>query len=242
MKLLIEDYTYYETADLIDLIKNSDVLKTPTKKLLIKYVDDVSVQLTELYHQLSRKPVGLHCYKDLELINNQFAELILFILQTDNVHKSELTTRTNRINGLINKLVNSLEYSVTINIFEQIQNCYYDIKELNDTFLSKCTPIIVNTRTDKEDKSYYGFSTNSKISNINSKNINKLSDIVDNDKYANTDNNIKNYTKNSLNTIINKPTGYIVKPSSLQHKRSTLDFNKRKLTINNNERDLYNGK
>lgn len=225
MKLLIEDYTEYMTDDLIDLVNDSDVLKAPTKKLVNKYIDDISIQLLELYHQLNRKPVGLQCYKDLDFINNTFAELILYILQTENVHKSEIETQTNKISGLINKLINSLEYSVTINIFEQMEKCYENIKGINDTFLSKCTPIIINTST--EDNTSFVMNTKSN----NSKNIDKLSNIVDSNKFTNTDSNIKNYTRNSLNTIINKPTNYIVRPSSLQHRRSTQNFNRRKLNV-----------
>ena len=74
MKLLIEDYTYYETEDLLDLVLNCKNLKSPTKKVVYNFVSDISIQLSELYHQLNRKPLGLEVYKQLSEINNNFAD------------------------------------------------------------------------------------------------------------------------------------------------------------------------
>ena len=58
MKLLIEDYTYYETEDLFDLVLNCKNLKSPTEKVVYNFVSDISIQLSELYHQTKIKSIN----------------------------------------------------------------------------------------------------------------------------------------------------------------------------------------
>ena len=243
MKLLIEDYTYYETEDLLDLVLNCKNLKPPTKKVVYKFVSDISIQLSELYHQLNRKPLGLDVYKQLSEINNNFANFILYLLETSNIHKSDITTRIKRFKNLIQNLLRNVEYYITTSMYNQLNDCFTDIETICDNFISKSTPIIINTRDiDDLEKTYtQGLHNYKKLQTLSDFSYNSsMEQRVTVSKSITK--KLSDYTRNDLHTVINKPTNYIVKPSSLQHRRSTQDFNRRKLTINDNERNLNNGK
>ena len=243
MKLLIEDYTYYETEDLLDLVLNCKNLKSPTKKVVYNFVSDISIQLSELYHQLNRKPLGLEVYKQLSEINNNFADFILYLLETSNIHKSDITTRIKSFKNLIQNLVKNVEYYITISMYNQLNDCFADIESICDNFISKSTPIIINTRDVSNAEKIYAqeLPNYKKLQKLSDFNFN--SDLEKQDSVSkNTPKKLSDYTKNNLHTVINKPTNYVVKPSSLQHRKSTQDFSRRKLTINNKERNLNDGK
>ena len=243
MKLLIEDYTYYETEDLLDLVLNCKNLKSPTKKVVYNFVSDISIQLSELYHQLNRKPLGLEVYKQLSEINNNFADFILYLLETSNIHKSDITTRIKSFKNLIQNLVKNVEHYITMSMYNQLNDCFADIESICDNFISRSTPIIINTRDVSNAEKIYaqGLSNYKKLQKLSDFNFN--SDLEKQDSVSkNTPKKLSDYTKNNLHTVINKPTNYVVKPSSLQHRKSTQDFSRRKLTINNKERNLNDGK
>lgn len=243
MKLLIEDYTYYETEDLLNLVLNCKNLKPPTKKVVYNFVSDISIQLSELYHQLNRKPLGLEVYKQLSEINNNFADFILYLLETSNIHKSDITTRIKSFKNLIQNLVKNVEYYITISMYNQLNDCFADIESICDNFISRSTPIIINTRDVSNAEKIYaqGLTDYKKLQKLSDFNFN--SDLEKQDSVSkNTPKKLSDYTKNNLHTVINKPTNYVVKPSSLQHRKSTQDFSRRKLTINNKERNLNDGK
>lgn len=243
MKLLIEDYTYYETEDLLDLVLNCKNLKSPTKKVVYNFVSDISIQLSELYHQLNRKPLGLEVYKQLSEINNNFADFILYLLETSNIHKSDITTRIKSFKNLIQNLVKNVEYYITMSMYNQLNDCFADIESICDNFISRSTPIIINTRDVSNAEKIYaqGLPNYKKLQKLSDFNFN--SDLEKQDSVSkSTPKKLSDYTKNNLHTVINKPTNYVVKPSSLQHRKSTQDFSRRKLTINNKERNLNDGK
>ena len=243
MKLLIEDYTYYETEDLLDLVLNCKNLKSPTKKVVYNFVSDISIQLSELYHQLNRKPLGLEVYKQLSEINNNFADFILYLLETSNIHKSDITTRIKSFKNLIQNLVKNVEHYITMSMYNQLNDCFADIESICDNFISRSTPIIINTRDVSNAEKIYaqGLSNYKKLQKLSDFNFN--SDLEKQDSVSkSTPKKLSDYTKNNLHTVINKPTNYVVKPSSLQHRKSTQDFSRRKLTINNKERNLNDGK
>lgn len=243
MKILIEDYTYYETEDLLELVMNCNNLKAPTKKVVYNFVSEISIQLSELYHQLNRKPLGLEVYKQLSEINNNFADFILYLLETSNIHKSDITMRIKSFKNLIQNLVKNVEYYITISMYNQLNDCCSDIESICDNFISRSTPIIINTRdVSNAEKIYaqglHNYKKLQKLSDFNFNNDLEKQDTVS----KNTPKKLSDYTKNNLHTVINKPTNYVVKPSSLQHRKSTQDFSRRKLTIYNKERNLNDGK
>ena len=243
MKILIEDYTYYETEDLLELVMNCNNLKAPTKKVVYNFVSEISIQLSELYHQLNRKPLGLEVYKQLSEINNNFADFILYLLETSNIHKSDITMRIKSFKNLIQNLVKNVEYYITISMYNQLNDCFVDIESICDNFISRSTPIIINTRDASNAEKIYAqelhnYKKLQKLSDFNFNNDLEKQDTVS----KNTPKKLSDYTKNNLHTVINKPTNYVVKPSSLQHRKSTQDFSRRKLTINNKERNLNDGK
>lgn len=244
MKLLIEDYTYYETEDLLDLVLNCKNLKSPTKKVVYNFVSDISIQLSELYHQLNRKPLGLEVYKQLSKINNNFADFILYLLETSNIHKSDITTRIKSFKNLIQNLVKNVEYYITTSMYNQLNDCFADIESICDNFISRSTPIIINTRDrgDLEKTYTQGLHNYKKLQTLSDFSCYSSTEQQQVTVSKNTPKKLSDYTKNNLHTVINKPTNYVVKPSSLQHRKSTQDFSRRKLTINNKERNLNDGK
>ena len=83
MITLYEDVTAYAKDDLYDLISNNSELNRFSKNLIYNFVDECSVQLSGIDHQMTRQPLTTELYKESFSIKSEFVKLIKWLIETN---------------------------------------------------------------------------------------------------------------------------------------------------------------
>lgn len=144
--VLREKTKQYTTEDLIEVINNS-LLTDEAKDFLIKYVEDIAIQLAEIYHQLSRKSLKIEIYQKYFDADNSFAKFIFDCLSSEAIDKPFIKRESEKTYNLLQSMMFDVKPAIPLSIYENIELAANEIKNITDNFNSKSNGIIVNNQS-----------------------------------------------------------------------------------------------
>lgn len=145
-KNLREKTHKYDTDDLIDKV-NQSLLTDKSKSILVNLIDDISVQYSELYHQLSRQSLAVDIYRTYADLNNKFALFIFNCVSSETIDNSVVNHQVNSQIGLLHTLCEKVCNVVQPDIYEKIKETANQAEILFNKFKNECNAIIVNNRS-----------------------------------------------------------------------------------------------
>lgn len=164
MITLYEDVTAYAKEDLYDLISNNSELNRFSKNLIYNFVDECSVQLSGIDHQMTRQPLTTELYKESFSIKSEFVKLIKWLIETDIESQTQLDKRLDNYLSTIRELIDKLSMYVSDSVSDILEKHYNNLEIIISKFKSNSSGLV---ETDEPDDSLF---------NISNFNVNTLND------------------------------------------------------------------
>ena len=143
--ILGEKTKYYSTQDLLDMVDGS-LLNEEVKQILKDYISEISIQYSEIYHQLSKQSLTIDVYRKYRDVRDSFAELILNCLSSESINKEYISKQIAHQESLIDLLLRDLESILTAKIYDILKNVAEKCSSLSTDFYSKCNGLVVNNQ------------------------------------------------------------------------------------------------
>jgi len=135
----------YSTDDLIDKVELS-LLSDESKSILIKLIEDISIQYEELYHQLSRQALTVNIYRQLKEIDNSFAQLVFNCLSSENTELFYTNKLIDKQINLLNSFKWNIQNVISDNVFEYIESVIDKCNQIYKLFSENCIGIVSNNQ------------------------------------------------------------------------------------------------
>ena len=164
MITLYEDVTAYAKEDLYDLISNNSELNRFSKNLIYNFVDECSVQLSGIDHQMTRQPLTTELYKESFSIKSEFVKLIKWLIETDIESQTQLDKRLDNYLSTIRELIDKLSMYVSDSVSDILEKHYNNLEIIISKFKSNSSGLVEIDETDDS------------LFNISNFNVNTLND------------------------------------------------------------------
>lgn len=159
--ILLEDIEHYTKQDLFDKVNECEDLTDFTKSSLITFIDNVSINLTELTHQLNRQPLPIDIFQKNHKLQSEFVILIMHLLDDTIYDKYAIDKNLDNYYSFVKSNVEEFQKIISPIISKNLDKCMSDIESAMTNF--KCHNNGLVATPDKFDNYDLSLGTNSVV-------------------------------------------------------------------------------
>lgn len=134
MIILNEDIVAYNKDDIYDMVENSTELSDFSKDLICDFVDNCSVQLSGIDHQMTRQPLTPELYKDAFDTKSEFVKLIKYLTETDIESRGQIDKALDNFFNLVKVLIDKVNPYVSISTQTMLEKHCNDLEVIISKF------------------------------------------------------------------------------------------------------------
>ncbi len=159
--ILLEDIEHYTKQDLFDKVNECEDLTDFTKSSLMTFIDNVSINLTELTHQLNRQPLPIDIFQKNHKLQSEFVILIMHLLDDTIYDKYAIDKNLDNYYSFVKSNVEEFQKIISPIISKNLDKCMSNMESAITNF--KCHDNGLVATPDKFDNYDLSLGTNSVI-------------------------------------------------------------------------------
>lgn len=153
--ILLEDIEHYTKQDLLNWVEDAEDLTDFTKSSLMDFIDRISINLTEITHQLNRQPLPIDIFQKNSNIQSEFVLLIKHFLEDTIYDKYIIDKNLDNYYSFIKSKVEEFQNIVSTASSKNLEKCITNIETIITNFKCNDNGLVASTDNNTSEPTLY---------------------------------------------------------------------------------------